>query len=193
MNTLPALTPHHNYGKLPSRPRQAVDEITDILRQVNDVTAVPSLPPFKAIDTHDRTAFGDEHLLRLNETLQLVRHRSRVHVVGRRERLNRFFVALAAIARVLFFSHGPSLSGCLGGKPPFSAEMATCGLKPLKLVSEALLHVPQNPRLQMQRSGRIQGAEIAVFIPRIFLCCELCCSPSTLTVCCEAWYIRRAG
>ena len=133
------------------------------------------------------------HLLCLSETLQLVRHRSRIHVVGRRERLNLFFVALAAIARVLSFSHDLSLSGCLGGKPPFSAEMATCGSQPLKLVSEALLHVPLNPRLQMQRSGRIEGAQIAVFIPRIFLCCELCCSPSALTVCCEAWYIRRAG
>ena len=65
--------------------------------------------------------------------------------------------------------------------------------QPLKLVSEALLHVPLNPRLQMQRSGRIECAQIAVFIPRIFLCCELCCSPPALTVCCEAWYIRRAG
>ena len=74
-------------GKVSSRPRQTVDEITDILRQVNDATAVPSLPPFKAIDTHDRTVFGDEHLLRLSETLELVGHRSRVHVVGRRERL----------------------------------------------------------------------------------------------------------
>ena len=119
MSTLPALTPHHNYEKLPSRRRQAVDEITDILRQVNDVTAVPSLSPFKAIDTHDRTAFGDEHLLHLSETLELVGRGFRVHVVGR---LNRFFVALAAIARVLSFSHGRSLSGCLGGKPQFPAE-----------------------------------------------------------------------
>ena len=54
------------------------------------------------------------------------------------------------------------------------------------VVSEALLHVPLNPRLQIQRSGRIEGAQIAVCIPRIFLCCELFCSPSALTVCCEA-------
>ena len=183
VNTLPALTPHHNYGKLPSRPRKAVDEITDILRQVNEGTAVPSRSFFKAIDTHDRTAFGDEHLLRLNETLELLRHRSRVHVVGTRERLNRFFVALAAIARVLSFSHGRSLTGCLHRRqPPFPAELATSGSQPLKLVSEALLHIPLNPRLQMPRSGRIEGAQIAVFIPRIFLCCELSCSPSSLTV-----------
>ena len=130
---------------------------------------------------------------RLYETLELVGQRSRVHVVGRRERLNRFFVALAAIARLLSFSHGRSLSGCLGGKPPFSAELATPRSQPLKLVSEALLHVPLNPRLQTQRSGQIEGAQIAVFIPRIFLCCELSCSPSALAVCCEAWYIRTAG
>ena len=109
-------------------------------------------------------------------------------------RLRRFFVALAAIAQqVLSFSHGPSLSGCLGVKPPFPAGLATCGSQSLKLVSEALLHVPLNPRLQMQRSGQIEGAQIAVSIPRIFLCSELCCSLSALTVCREAWYIRRAG
>ena len=158
VNTLLALTPHHNYGELPSRPRQTVDEITDILRQVNDVTAVPSLSPFNAIYTHDRTAFGDEHILRLSEILELVGHSSMIHVVGRREILNRFFVALAAIARVLSFSHGRSLSGCLSGKPPFPAELATSGSQPLKLVSETLLHVPLNPRLQIQRSGRIEGA-----------------------------------
>ena len=44
-------------------------------------------------------------------------------------------------------SHGTSLSGCLCGKPPFSAQMATCGSQPLKLASEALLHVCLNPRL----------------------------------------------
>ena len=153
-------------------PKQVVDEIIDILRQANDVTAVPSLPSFKAIDTHDKTAFGDEQLLRLSQTLELVGHRSSVHVVGRRERLDRFFVALAAIVRVLSFSHGRSLSGCLGDKPPFPAELATSGSQPLKLISEALLHVPLNPRLEMQRSSRIEGAQIAVFIPRIFLRCE---------------------
>ena len=108
-------------------------------------------------------------------------------------KLHRFFVALAAIARVLSFSHGPSLSGCLGVKQLFPAELATCEWQSLKLVSEALLHVPLNPRLRMQRSGRVEGAQIAVFIPRIFLCSELCCSPSALTVCCEAWYSQRAG
>ena len=126
MSTLLALTPHHNYGKVPSRPRQTVYETADILRQVNDVTAVPSLS-FKAIDTYDGTAFGDEHPLCLSETLELVRHRSRVHVVGRRERLNRFFVALAAIARVLPFSHGRTLSGCLGGKPSFPQNWQRLG------------------------------------------------------------------
>ena len=72
-------------------------------------------------------------------------------------------------------------------------ELATPGSQPLKLVSEALQYAPLNPRLQMQRSGRIEGAKIAVFIPRIFLCCELSCSPSALTVCCEASYIQTAG
>ena len=155
-------------------PRQTVDEITDILRQVNYVTAIPSLSPFQAIDTHDRTAFDDEHLLRLSETLELAGHRSRVHVVGRSERLNQFFVALAAIAHVLSFSQSRSLSGCLGGKPPFPAELATSGSQPLKLVSEALLHVPLNPRLEMQRSGRIEGAQMAVFTYLAFSCAASC-------------------
>ena len=88
-----------------------------------------------------------------------------------------FFVALAAIARVLSSSHHRSLSGCLGGKKPFPAELATSGSQSLKLVSEALLHVvPLDPRFEMQRSGRIEGAQIAAFIPRIFLCCELSCA-----------------
>ena len=118
-----------------------------------------------------RDSLGDEHLLRLSETLEFVGHRSRVHVVGRREKLNRFFVALAAIARVLLSSHRRSLSGCLGGKPPSPAELATPGSEPLMLVSEALLHVTLHPRLEMQRSDRIEGAQIAVFMPSIFMCC----------------------
>ena len=170
-STLPALTPHDSYRKVPSKPKQTVDETIDILRQVNDVTAVPSLSPFQAIDTHDGTAFDDEHLLRLSGAFELVGHKSRVHVVGRRERLNRFFVALAAIARVLPFSHRRSLSICLGGKLPFPAELATPGSQPLKLVSEALLHVTMHQRLKIQSFGRIEGAQIAVFIPSIFLCC----------------------
>ena len=182
MSTLPALTPHDNYRKDLSSPWQTVDETTNILRQVYDVTAVPSLFPFHAIDAHDGTAFGDEHLLRLSETLELVGHRSRVHVVGRREKLDRFFVALAAIACIL----RSSLSGCLGGKPPLPAKLLTSGSQPLKLVSETLLHVTRHPRLETQRPGRIEGAQIAVFVPSIFLCCALSCSPSALTVCCEA-------
>ena len=145
VSTLPPLTPYDNYRKVPSRPWQTVDETTDVLRQVNDVTAVPSLSPFQAIDTYDGTAFGDEHLLLLSETLELVGHGSRLHIVGRREILDRLFVALAAIARVLPSSHRRSLSECLGGKSPFPAELATFGSQPLKLVSKALLHVTLHP------------------------------------------------
>ena len=138
------------------------------------MTTVPSLSPSQTIDTHDGTVFGDEHLLRLRETLELVGHRSRVHVVGRRGSLNRFFVALAGIARVLPSSHRRSLSGCLGGKPPFPAELVTSGLQPLKLVSEALLHVALDPRLGMQRSGRIEGAQIELSLYLAFSCAASC-------------------
>ena len=65
---------HHNYRKVPSRPWETVDQITDILRQINDVAAISSLSPFQAIVTHAETGFGDKHLLHLSETLELVGH-----------------------------------------------------------------------------------------------------------------------
>ena len=81
-----------------------------------------------------------------------------------------FFVALAAIACVLPYSHHRSLYGRLGGKPPLPAELTTSGSQPLNLVSETILHVTLHLRLKMQRSCRIEGAQIAVLIPSIFLC-----------------------
>ena len=49
----------------------------------------------------------DSDFPRSTTALFIVYHRSRVHVVGRRERLNLFFVALAAIARVLQINNFP--------------------------------------------------------------------------------------
>ena len=87
----------------------------------------------------------------MSPLIELGGHRSRVRVVDRKEIFDRFFVALATIARVLPSSHRRSLSGCLGGKPPFPAELTTPRSQPLKLVSEALLHVTLHPRLAPYR------------------------------------------
>ena len=91
------LSAHDENGDIGGEAGQASGEPRDILRDVNDVTAVRILPSPEAVDGGD---LCDEHLLNLQHSLQLWGYVSRVHVVVGGEGFGVLLVAVAAFAPV---------------------------------------------------------------------------------------------
>ena len=65
------LSAHEEDGDIDGEAGQASGEPRDVLRDVDDVTTVRILPSLEAVDAHDGSNFGDEHLLNLRHSLHL--------------------------------------------------------------------------------------------------------------------------
>ena len=91
---------HDEDGDIGGEAGQASGEFRNILQDVDDVTTVRILPSLEAVDAHDGSDLGDEHLLNLRHSLQLWGYISRVHVVVGGEGFGALLVAVAAFEPV---------------------------------------------------------------------------------------------